>query len=49
MKQVVVYFMHEKEDAMASSIITSITEKTDSFYKGEVTDEDIVKLEEKGC
>lgn len=47
MKQVIVYFMHEKEEAMASSIISSITERTDSFYKGEVNDDDIKKLVEK--
>lgn len=44
MKQVIVYFMHEKEEAMASSIISSITERTDSFYKGEVNDDDIKNL-----
>ncbi len=47
MKQVIVYFMHEKEEAMAYSIISSITERTDSFYKGEVNDDDIKKLVEK--
>ena len=39
--------MHEKEEAMAYSIISSITERTDSFYKGEVNDDDIKKLVEK--
>lgn len=47
MKKVIVYFMHEKEEAMATSIISSITEKTESFFKGEVTDDDIKNLAEK--
>ncbi|MBK9629500.1 MAG: hypothetical protein IPO62_00285 [Saprospiraceae bacterium] len=47
MKQVIVYFMHEKEETMASSIISSITEKTESFFKGEVTDDDIKNLAAK--
>ncbi|MBK9961226.1 MAG: S8 family serine peptidase [Saprospiraceae bacterium] len=44
MKQVIVYFMNEKEETLASSIISLIRDRTESFFVGQVTDDDIKNL-----
>lgn len=47
MREVIVYYMHEKEEAWATSFVTHIIEKNESFIKGFVSEDDIQNLVEK--